>query len=90
MKSRNHEISLFPLDIFRECSLINNCPADLKNGTSFYYMNGQAWGFEGRPKVRNERRTACQNTKETSFYRIFRISIKSTIHIISITTINNL
>jgi hypothetical protein len=43
-------------DIFRECSSINNCPADLKNGISFYYVNSQAWGFEGRPKVRNERR----------------------------------
>jgi hypothetical protein len=47
-------------NIFRECSSNANCPTDLKDGTSFYYVRGQAWGFEGRPKVRNEGRTLCQ------------------------------
>jgi hypothetical protein len=40
-------------DILQQCSSINDCRNELKNGAKFYYVKDQAWGFEGRPKVRN-------------------------------------
>jgi len=40
-------------DILRQCSSNTHCVTEMKNGTSFYYVKDQAWGFEGRPKVRD-------------------------------------
>ncbi|CAF3581241.1 unnamed protein product [Adineta steineri] len=34
--------------ILRECSQKNYCATEIKNGTGFYYVDDQAWGFEGR------------------------------------------
>ncbi|CAF1512242.1 unnamed protein product [Adineta steineri] len=34
--------------ILRQCTQNNYCTTDINNGTGFYYVNDQAWGFEGR------------------------------------------
>jgi len=39
-------------DVFRQCTPNTQCVTEMKNGTGFYYAADQAWGFEGRPKVR--------------------------------------
>ncbi len=39
-------------DIFRSCSPNSYCTTEMKNGTGFYYVQNQVWGFQGRPKVR--------------------------------------
>lgn len=38
-------------DLFRVCTPNSYCSTVMKNNTGFYYVQNQAWGFEGRPKV---------------------------------------
>jgi hypothetical protein len=39
-------------NIFRPCTSYSHCTTEMENGTGFYYVQDQAWGFEGRPQVR--------------------------------------
>ncbi len=39
-------------DILRSCLPNSYCTPEMKNGTGFYYVQNQVWGFQGRPKVR--------------------------------------
>jgi hypothetical protein len=41
-------------DLFPSCTLYSSCSIIMKNNTGFYYVQNQAWGFEGRPQVRNK------------------------------------
>ncbi len=39
-------------NLFRTCTPNSYCSTTMKNNTGFYYVQNQAWGFQGRPKVR--------------------------------------
>ncbi|CAF0828760.1 unnamed protein product [Rotaria sordida] len=40
-------------DLFRPCSSNTYCQIEIKNDIGFYYVQDQAWGFEGHSQVRN-------------------------------------
>jgi hypothetical protein len=39
-------------NLFCKCTSNTYCSTTMKNNTGFYYVQNQAWGFQGRPKVR--------------------------------------
>jgi hypothetical protein len=49
------------LDMLQACAQNTHCVTKIQNGTGFYFMDQQAWGFEGRPKVRTVRSENIQS-----------------------------
>ncbi|CAF4785311.1 unnamed protein product, partial [Rotaria magnacalcarata] len=40
-------------DLVQTCASYHECQIEMEDNIGFYYVSSQAWGFAGRPEVRD-------------------------------------